>query len=195
MPEIIQVNIVENTNATISEIIDKGDKISSHVKEAKQVIAPKIVAPKTNVAVTIKNNSEVIQTIISEKGQKGNPGKSYNGDNIRTMNAGEVISSGMAVIIRGEKVYKFDVNNEELYGHQVGIAVTASSNADEDINIQLDGIVHIPGLGLEPDTLYYIGNNSLPTIFTINMKLVVVIGVAISSDKLKLNFLTQVITE
>ena len=195
MPEIIQVNIVENTNATISEIIDKGDKISSHVKEAKQVIAPKIVAPKTNVDVTIKNNSEVIQTIISEKGQKGNPGESYNGDNIRTMIAGEVISSGMAVIIRGEKVYKFDVNNEELYGHQVGIAVTASSNADEAINIQLDGIVHIPGWGLETDTLYYIGNNSLPTIFTINMKLVVVIGVAISSDKLKLNFLTQVITE
>jgi len=161
VPEIIQVKIVENTNATISEIIDKG---------------------------------EVIQTIISEKGQKGNPGKSYNGDNIRTMIAGEVISSGMAVIIRGEKVYKFDVNDEELYGHQVGIAVTASSNADEDINIQLDGIVHIPGWGLDPDTLYYIGNNSLPTIFT-NMKLVVVLGVAISSDKLKLNFLTQVITE
>lgn len=172
MPEVIQVNIVENTTSPTSEIIDKG----------------------TTISPIIKNNREVFQSVISEKGTKGNPGESYNGDNVRSMIAGEVISSGMAVIVRSGKVYKFDPMDESLYGKQIGIAVTSSSNVGEDINVQLDGIVHIPGWGLTPDTLYYIGNNSLPTIFS-NMKLVVVLGVAISSDKLKLNFLTQVITE
>lgn len=108
--------------------------------------------------------------------------------------SGDNISSGTVVYIKENKVYKFDVNDENLYGFHIGIAIT-SATINTSIKVQFNGIVHIPGFGLLPDTLYYIGLNSRPSTDINNITLLTPIGVSISPDKLFLQITNfQIIT-
>jgi hypothetical protein len=114
--------------------------------------------------------------------------------NFELFQSGDNISSGTVVYIKENKVYKFDVNDESLYGFHIGVAIT-SAITNTSIKVQFNGIVHIPGFGLLPDTLYYIGLNSRPSTNINGIKLLTPLGVSISEDKIFLqlpNF--QIIT-
>ena len=144
--------------------------------------------------------SEIYKILVSENTNKykisiNEPIKSPEStQNYEFFLSGDNISSGTVVYIKENKVYKFDVNNESLYGFHIGIATT-SAITNTSIKVQFNGIVHIPGFGLIPDTLYYIGLNSRPSTNISGITLLTPLGVSISVDKLFLQITNfQIIT-
>lgn len=73
--------------------------------------------------------------------------------------AGEQITTLMALSVINGKAYKFDKNNEAHYGKCIGIA-TQSVMTGETVNVIKEGKYENSGFNLIPDTQYYINDLS-----------------------------------
>lgn len=112
-----------------------------------------------------------------------------------TMVSGQAISSGKAVVIKGDgRAYVYDISDEDHYGLMCGLAKTAASAAGEDIVVVFSGVAEQPGAGWIAGQRYYISasgtlNTSPPSSGIIRM-----VGAGVGTDKILLNSSQEYIT-
>ncbi len=102
--------------------------------------------------------------------------------------AGEIISSGMVVIIFTDgKVYKYDINDESHAGLTCGIAKTSGISGNT-ITITLPGEIHVEvGSGWQAGISYYVASNSLLSSTAPTVGIVKKIGTGITTDTILVN--------
>lgn len=107
--------------------------------------------------------------------------------------AGEPITSYTIVRLIGGKAFYFDQTDENNYGFEVGMA-TQSAILNDPINVVLNGVIENIGWGLIQDSIYYVsGTNGGITTTIPTSGIFMRIGIALTSDKLKLDFSEPII--
>lgn len=103
------------------------------------------------------------------------------------------LSSGRVVtIINGQANY-YDPSDAGMIGKAVGITLTAAIQG-ESVNIQTEGIYYLSGLGLIPESVYYVGPDGTLVRNTNGLLVIQPAGASISTDKIKINFTSPIKT-
>lgn len=107
--------------------------------------------------------------------------------------AGMAISGGKVVYMRERKIYTYTATDELLYRAPIGISKTAAAE-NTIIQVQLFGLFYEAGLGLTPDTDYFAGDNGSLVANPDGLKVCQYIGRTISSDQIKIEIQSPIIT-
>lgn len=106
--------------------------------------------------------------------------------------AGETLGGQRIVMISGGKVFYFDPLDENNSGKQLGFTDTAAIT-DDSVNVISNGVIESAGWGLTPDAVYYAAIDGTISITPISSGISMRVGVAISAEKLKIEFSEPII--
>lgn len=110
-----------------------------------------------------------------------------NADNKITVEAGENINGGNAVVVETDgKVYKFDIANPLHNNKFTGMAET-SVLMGNDCSITIMGVYTNVGSGYIAGTTYYVAANSMLTSVAPSPGIICVVGVGVETDKILIN--------
>jgi predicted RecA/RadA family phage recombinase len=105
------------------------------------------------------------------------------GDTIDLVATGSISSGRLIALVGGQVVY-YDCTQASHHMALLGISVT-SANFGQPLQIQIEGLVHIPGFGLTTDQVYRAGSGGqLVTTSPLNAAFNQVVGRAKDSNTL-----------
>lgn len=116
-----------------------------------------------------------------------NGGGAGSDNSIASFQAGEDISGDTLVKMIDDKVYAYQVGDEDSYDQEIGFTVT-SVLEDAMVPVRMYGIHNNPGWGLTPGAIYYAASAGGITETIPTTGLFLSVGVAKDADNLDIRF-------
>lgn len=152
-------------------------------------ITVNITVPEIDVNI---NSPEIdIDIPVGAQGPQGPTGPA--GGSVESYPAGEVMSSGRAVIISGGQAFYFQPSNATHVGRFFGVTKTSASNIGDSVDIQLSGTITDASFSFTPDTPVFAGANGVVTSTVPASGLSQPVGVSVDTTKIKIQPLSTLI--
>ena len=166
------------------------------IKDFRVDVLPTIGTPNSRYYVLNGQGTDIDEYITDKYGSyhKVNPIVVSSSTSFITRVAGENISSGMAVIIGTDnKIYKYDITNENHCGLSVGIAKTSGITGN-NMNVTLPGsIITEVGSGWQSGESYFVSATSILTTTPPLVGVIKKIGTGIDTDTILINNYNELI--
>jgi hypothetical protein len=164
------INVVVQTMNPIDVNVGAGDVIEVHATEPEQIVV-----------------------VVSNEGLQGPPGPAGDAAESKTMQAGENISSGIALIVSNSKAYKFNPNDPAHLGRVVGVSKT-SALAGETVTIQTGGEATDAGYFFDSEKPCFVGPDGQITTTVPHTNIIQPLGVSINEKSFFIHILTPIKT-